>query len=109
MRTQFTQLNDGWDAEPNAPYPELRTEESRPVLTFFLNPWNTSDVREYARGELTFQDCWRYRIGVPVGARMLGDANPMKAGSPDTLERQASLWPPTSPRGCRNRRLACCE
>jgi hypothetical protein len=63
LQTQFTQLNVGFDAEPNAPEPEIRVEGSRLTLTFFLKHWSGSDFREYDRGELTFAECWRFRLG----------------------------------------------
>ena len=40
MQTQFTQLNIGWDAEPNAPEPEICVEGSRLTLTFFLKHYS---------------------------------------------------------------------
>ena len=63
MRTEFTRLNQGWDAEPNAPDPTISVDGRQLVLSFFLNPWQGSNVRVFDRGELIFQDCWRYRLG----------------------------------------------
>jgi hypothetical protein len=56
-------LNQGWDAEPNAPHPEVRFDHASLVLTFFLNPSTMPEVREDDRGELRFQNCRRYRLG----------------------------------------------
>lgn len=66
MPTQFTQLNVGWDADPNAPEPEIRVEGSRLALIFFLKHGSGADFREYDRGELTFAECWRFRLGPPM-------------------------------------------
>jgi hypothetical protein len=59
----FTKLNDGWDAEPNAPMPEVRLDGQGLALTFFLNAMIHEDVRDYDRGELFCPNCWRYRLG----------------------------------------------
>jgi hypothetical protein len=37
--TSFTKLNEGWNAEPGAPLPEMRLEGHRLILSFYLNPW----------------------------------------------------------------------
>ncbi len=50
----FTKLNDGWDAEPNAPMPEGRLDGQGLALTFFLNAMIHEDVRDYDRGEPAF-------------------------------------------------------
>ncbi len=63
MTTTFTKLNNGWDAEPNAPYPRIEIVASHLTLTFLLNPWIHDGVGEFDRGELTFFGCWRYRLG----------------------------------------------
>ena len=62
-RTHFEKLNHGWNAEPNAPYPEIRVENQVLTLTFYLNPWAFPDVTPGDLGELTFVSCWRYRLG----------------------------------------------
>ena len=63
LRTRFTKLNVDWNAEPNAPYPKVRTAAQTLVLTFLLNPWEFPQFREGDRGELAFSACWRYRLG----------------------------------------------
>src|SRR5260221_7744404 len=62
-RTSFAKLNEDWNAEPNAPYPEIRMEEQTLVLTFYLNPYVFSRFKLGDCGELRFPDCWRYRLG----------------------------------------------
>jgi hypothetical protein len=61
--TRFTKSNDGWNAEPGAPHPEIRIEGQLLVLTFYLNPWVFPEVKVGDVGELRFDGCWRYRLG----------------------------------------------
>jgi hypothetical protein len=61
--TTFAKLNEGWNAEPGAPYPELQVQGWSLVLTFYLNPWVFPQFKPGDVGELTFSDCWRYRLG----------------------------------------------
>jgi hypothetical protein len=65
LPTEFQKLNEGWDAEPNAPEPHVRVDDGDLTLTFFLNPWIHPNIRQYDRGEIVFRDCWRYRVGAP--------------------------------------------
>lgn len=53
--TTFTKLNDTWDAEPNAPQPDIMIEGQDLVLTFTLNDGRPAELR--------FPGCWRYRAG----------------------------------------------
>jgi len=61
VRTEFTKLNEGWNAEGGAPYPEVHRDESGLRLAFFLRAGG--EIRDYDRGELLFPKCWRYRLG----------------------------------------------
>lgn len=61
--TQFKKLNEGWNAEPGAPYPMIRIEDSALVLRFYLNPWVFPNFTLGDVGELRFASCWRYRLG----------------------------------------------
>lgn len=61
--TQFTRLNDGWNAEPGAPHPVISFENETLVLKFYLNPWAFSSFTWGDVGELRFPSCWRYRLG----------------------------------------------
>jgi hypothetical protein len=65
LGTYFKKLNEGWDAEPGAPEPHVRADETGLTLTFFLNPQLNPQFRDYDRGELFFPNCWRYRLGYP--------------------------------------------
>jgi hypothetical protein len=60
--TTFEQLNHGWNAEPNAPEPKLTVEGSTIRLRFVVNPFRFA-FEEGATAELTFTECWRYRLG----------------------------------------------
>jgi hypothetical protein len=58
----FKQLNEGWNAEPNAPEPEVAVCESQVQLKFYLNPYMyVAKVGEV--GCLIFNDCARWRLG----------------------------------------------
>ena len=63
--TQFAKLSNDWNAEPGAPMPEVCVHGPDLTLTFFLNPWRFSQFKENDRGEITFRDCWRYRLSYP--------------------------------------------
>jgi hypothetical protein len=58
----FRRLNDGWNAEPNAPDPQVAVGGSSVRLTFFLNPWAYM-AGEDERGCLTFEHCSMWRLG----------------------------------------------
>jgi hypothetical protein len=62
-RTAFHKLNVDWNAEPNAPYPEIRFDGQALLLTFYLNPYVFPRFKLGDCGELTFPSCWRYRLG----------------------------------------------
>ena len=62
--TSFTKLNYEWNAESGAPYPEVLVHGSTLILTFYLNPWAFPTFKLGDVGELTFSDCWRYRLGL---------------------------------------------
>jgi hypothetical protein len=63
LQTEFTKLNEGWNAEPGAPMPEVRMDGATLVLTFLLNDQLFPQFRDGDRGELIFPNCWRYRLG----------------------------------------------
>jgi hypothetical protein len=63
MPTTFRKLNDGWNADPNAPY-EAVTVDGRDVqLEFRLNRFLFPGVERGDVGRLTFSGCTRYRLG----------------------------------------------
>jgi hypothetical protein len=61
--TAFRQLNDGWNAEPNAPDPKVEISGRDLVLTFLMNPFQYPQFGEEDVGKLRFSSCHRYRLG----------------------------------------------
>ena len=61
----FVLLNDGWNAEPNAPEPEVQVTDSEVTLQFLLNdgPPYGFEPRPDGRGSLTFSGCSEWRLG----------------------------------------------
>lgn len=62
---EFIKLNNGWDAEPNAPMPEIKIDKatSKLTLSFYLNAFIHDDVDEDDIGILEFSNCYKYRLG----------------------------------------------
>ncbi len=65
MRTQFFQLNMGWNAEPNAPQPAVQVQGDDLLLSFYVNPYLYSEFKEDETATLRFVRCLRYRLGSP--------------------------------------------
>jgi hypothetical protein len=63
VNTRFVKLNDGWNAEPNAPAPAVARSGNDVVLEFRLNPFQFKQFSKGDRGCLVFRNCWRYRLG----------------------------------------------
>lgn len=63
MPTTFTQLNDGWNAEPNGQDPEISFDGNDLLFGFLLNDIIYPQFRSAEKGILRFRDCWRYRLG----------------------------------------------
>ncbi|MEO8269261.1 MAG: hypothetical protein ABI557_06045 [Aureliella sp.] len=63
MPTQFTQLNDGWNADPNAPHINVAVDGTTLTLAFLANPYQFPEFVEGQIIELRFVDVWRYAIG----------------------------------------------
>jgi hypothetical protein len=61
--TTFTKLNVDWNAEPNAPHPQVRIDGADVVLSFAMNPWQFPQFGEDDTGVLRFRCCMRYRLG----------------------------------------------
>lgn len=64
-KMKFIKLNNGWDAEPNAPMPSIELLEAIPVIrvSFYLNSFIHKDVEEEDKGILEFINCYQYRLG----------------------------------------------
>jgi hypothetical protein len=63
MATQFTQLNHGWNAEPNAPHVDVKVDGDTLTLFFLANPWMFPDFAKGQIIQLKFYNVWRYAIG----------------------------------------------
>lgn len=63
MTTLFTQLNHGWNAEPNAPHPTVQVAGSAVTLSFLANPFVFSEFVSGQIIRLRFIDVWRYGVG----------------------------------------------
>ena len=61
--TTFRQLNDGWNAEPNAPDPRVSVEGRDVIVSFRLNPYQFPQYDSEHVGILRFVSCQRYRLG----------------------------------------------
>jgi len=61
--TTFRQLNEGWNAEPNAPAPRVTVEGQDVVVSFFMNPFQFPQFKQEDVGRLRFSSCGRYRLG----------------------------------------------
>lgn len=65
MKTAFSQLNQDWNAEPNAPDPSIQIRKEDLVLKFLVNPFQFPDFERGETGILRFVQCERYRLGPP--------------------------------------------
>jgi hypothetical protein len=63
MASHFTQLNHGWNAEPNAPHINVRVEGTTVILSFLANPYQFPGFVNGQIIRLRFKDVWRYAIG----------------------------------------------
>jgi hypothetical protein len=61
--TTFRQLNDGWNAEPNAPDPRVTVDGRDIVVSFLMNPFRFQQFSSEDVGKLRFISCHRYRLG----------------------------------------------
>ena len=63
MATEFTKLNHGWNADPNAPCIDVRESGSSVLLSFFANLYQFPGFVDGQVIRLQFDDVWRYAIG----------------------------------------------
>lgn len=61
--TKFVQLNDGWNAEPNAPHPKVTIDGDTVRLDLTANGFQFPDFAEEERVCLIFRAAQRYRLG----------------------------------------------
>ena len=59
----FKQLNNGWNAEPNAPAPSITISGQDVLLRFQLNAFQYPRFSENDAGVIRFISCSRYRLG----------------------------------------------
>ncbi|WP_139165533.1 hypothetical protein [Microvirga guangxiensis] len=62
-RLRFEKLNKDWNAEPNAPDPQISISGSDVLLTFFLNHQLFKQFDEEEIGIIRFTNCTSYRLG----------------------------------------------
>lgn len=58
----YKQLNNGWNADPNAPEPKISIHGSSITLEFYLNYFLFDNFKEGDKGQLTFLNCFKYAI-----------------------------------------------
>lgn len=63
MFISFKQINQRWNAEPNAPEPKIEIAGNDILLTFYVNSFQFKEFEEMEVGILRFVDCERYRLG----------------------------------------------
>nr|WP_299382190.1 hypothetical protein [Allomuricauda sp.] len=61
----YVKLNFDFDAEPNAPSPDISINDSTLILKFLLNPFLWDNVEDDEQAELHFYDVLKYRLGGP--------------------------------------------
>ena len=59
----FIQLNDGWNAEPNAPNPVTRRTSADLLLEFYLNFHVFPIFAAWEKGMLRFDSVTKFRLG----------------------------------------------
>jgi hypothetical protein len=59
----FVQLNEGWNADPNAPEPSVLVAGSDVSVTFSVNAFQFPEFSEGAKATLRFKNCQRFRNG----------------------------------------------
>lgn len=63
MDTCFVKINDGSNAELNAPASTASQSDEGVIFEFALDAFRYNKVAEGDRGRLIFRRCWRYRLG----------------------------------------------
>jgi hypothetical protein len=59
----FVKLNSDWNAEPNAPAPDVAVTGDQVILRFYLNYMLYPRFAEEEVGSLVFSRCSRWRLG----------------------------------------------
>ena len=63
MSPTFTQLNHGWNADPNGPDPRAEWDGLSLRLRFRMNSFQFPEYDAEDIGEIVFDDCSRFRLG----------------------------------------------
>ena len=58
---EFIKLNNGWNAEPNAPCPVIKINGSDLLLSFYMNCYEGYGKNDI--GILNFHNCVQFRLG----------------------------------------------
>ena len=59
----FQRLNEGWNAEPNAPDVRVGVDGTLVTVRFAMNLFQFPEFTEDDEGVLEFDACWRWRYG----------------------------------------------
>lgn len=62
---KYKKLNNNWNADPNAPEPEIYVKDGDLQIIFYLNYHIFDHIKQGQRGKLTFSNCYMYRVGSP--------------------------------------------
>lgn len=62
-KPRFIKLNLEYDAEPNAPSPDISIHDSTLIFKFLLNSFLWDNVEDDEQAELHFYDVLKYRLG----------------------------------------------
>jgi len=62
MSLRFTKLNEGWNADPNVPDPEITMDGIDLILKFEVNAYLYPNFEKEEVGMLRFRNCSRYRL-----------------------------------------------
>jgi len=56
----YIKLNTDWNTEPNAPEVQLKVQGNKLELEFFLNSFIFDHIHEDVKGQLIFENCFKY-------------------------------------------------
>ena len=61
----YTRLNNNWNADPNTPEANISINDGTLTLNFYLNYFLNNKFKEGDKGQLTFNNCYKYYFGAP--------------------------------------------
>ena len=65
MSTEFTQLNHGWNADPNVPRESIQVVGHDLALEFFANPYQFKEFKRGQKLRIRFSNATQFRLGRP--------------------------------------------